>query len=192
MFAYCNNNPVTHQDSYGTAVDTIFDLISLGTSIAEVVINPADPWAWAGLLGDVADVAIPFVGGIGETVDAMKLVKGAVKNSDNVVDAAKVVKSLVSESTGAYEIVYKSGKNYVGKGSFKRAITSAAEHAKPNEINNMLGDEVVSITWKKAANQREAFISEYLMQVNGRGVLSADKTANTYNKIWSPGRKYLP
>ena len=195
MFAYCNNNPIIHYDSTGTALDTIFDIISLGTSIAEVVINPADPWAWAGLLGDVADVAIPFVGGIGEAVDAMKLVKGAVKTSDdmaNVVDAAKTVKRLVSESTGAYEIVYKSGKNYVGKGSFSRAITSAAEHAKPNKFNNMLGDEVVSITWKKAANQREAFISEYLMQVNGRGVLSADKAANTYNQIWSPGRKYLP
>ena len=174
MFAYCNNNPVIHYDSCGTALDTVFDIISLGTSIAEVVINPADPWAWAGLLGDVADVAIPFVGGIGEAVDAMKLVKGAVKNSDNIVDAAKTVKHLVSESTGAYEIVYKSGKNYVGKGSFSRAITSAAEHARPNPLNNMLGDEVVSITWKKAANQREAFISEYLMQVNGRKTLSAD------------------
>jgi hypothetical protein len=157
-----------------------------------LAINPGDPWAWAGFIGDVIDVAIPFVGGIGETVDAMKFVKGAVKNSDNVVDAAKAVKKLVSDSTGAYEIVYKSGKNYVGKGSFSRAITSAAEHAKPNKLNNMLGDEVVSITWKKAANQREAFISEYLMQVNGRGVLSADKAANTYNQIWSPGRKYLP
>ena len=156
-----------------------------------MALNPSDPWAWAGLVGDVVDVAIPFVGGIGEAVDAMKLVKGAVKNSDNVVDAAKAVKKLVSESTGAYEIVYKSGKNYVGKGSFSRAITSAAEHAKPNKLNNMLGDEVVSITWKKAANQREAFISEYLMQVNGRGVLSANKAADTYNQIWSPGRKYL-
>ena len=110
MFAYCNSNPVTHYDSTGTALDTIFDIISLGTSIAEVVINPADPWAWAGLLGDVADVAIPFVGGIGEAIDSMKLVKGAVKNSDNIVDAAKSVRKLVSESTGAYEIVYKSGK----------------------------------------------------------------------------------
>ena len=192
MFAYCNNNPVIHYDSCGTALDTVFDIISLGTSIAEVGINPADPWAWDGLLGDVADVAIPFVGGIGEAVDAMKLVKGAVKNSDNIVDAAKTVKHLVSESTGAYEIVYKSGKNYVGKGSFSRAITSAAEHARPNPLNNMLGDEVVSITWKKAANQREAFISEYLMQVNGRKTLSADPNAWTYNQRWSPGRKYLP
>ena len=192
MFAYCNNNPIRYYDPEGTALDAIFDIISLGSSIAEVVLNPADPWAWAGLLGDVVDVAIPFVGGIGEAIDAAKLVKGAVKNSDNVVDAAKTVKKLVSESTGAYEVVYKSGKNYVGKGSFNRAIASTAEHAKPNKLNNMLGDEVVSITWKKAANKREAFISEYLMQVNGRGVLSVDLAANTYNKIWSPGRKYLP
>ena len=132
----------------------------MATSIAEVALNPGDPWAWAGLVGDV-------------------------------VDAAKTVKKLVSESTGAYEIVYKSGKNYVGKGPFSRAITSAIEHARPNKLNNELGDEVLSITWKKASNEREAFIMEYLMQVQGQGVLSANKVADTYNQIWSPGRKYL-
>ena len=36
------------------------------------------------------------------------------------------------------------------------------------------------------------FISEYLMQVNGRKTLSADPDAWTYNQRWSPGRKYLP
>ena len=149
-------------------------------------------WAWAGLAGDIADVAIPFVGGIGEAIDGMKLVGRVIEGADNVVDGAKAIRRYVSTSTGAYEIVYKSGKNYVGKGTFSRAITSALEHAKPNKLNNFMGDEVVSITWSKALNDREAFISEYLMQVNGNGVLSANQLANTYNKIWSPERKYLP
>ena len=81
--------------------------------------------------------------------------------------------------------------NYIGKGGFNRAITSAIEHAKPNELNNMLGDTVVSITWKKANNVRDAFIDEYLWQQAMGGVLSANKKLHTYNKIWSPGRKYL-
>lgn len=89
---------------------------------------------------------------------------------------------------GTYEIVYKSGKNYVGKGPFSRAITSALDHTKKIPLNDYMGDEVVSITWKKASNNREAFITEYLWQHKTNGVLSSNKTANTYNKIWSPGR----
>jgi RHS repeat-associated protein len=48
MFAYCGNNPVARKDAYGTVWETVFDLVSLGASIVEVAINPADPWAWAG------------------------------------------------------------------------------------------------------------------------------------------------
>ena len=170
-------------DASGTAVDAIFDVISLATSIAEVALNPGDPWAWAGLVGDVVDVAIPFVGGIGEAVDAMKLVKGAVKNSDNVVDAAKTVKKMVSNATGSYEIAFKSGKTYVGKGGFGRAIQSAVERASKNN------DIVTSITWKKAANRVDAFIDEYVSMVKHGGALSQGNL-KTYNEIVSPGRTY--
>ena len=192
MFAYCANNPVIYQDSSEHAIETVWDVISLGFSAAEVIANPLDIWSWAGLAGDIADVVIPCFGGIGEAIDAMKISKRVLTGVDNVVDGAKAMKKYVSGSTGAYEILYKSGKNYVGKGTFSRAITSAMEHAKPNVLNNMMGDEVVAITWKRALNDREAFISEYLMQVNRNKVLSYDLLANTYNKIWSPGRKYLP
>ena len=37
-------------------IDTILDIISLGGSIANVVIAPTDLRAWAGLAGDVIDV----------------------------------------------------------------------------------------------------------------------------------------
>ena len=189
MFSYCNNSPITLKDQYGDTPETVFDIISLGSSVLDVVLNPTDPWAWAGLIGDAADVVIPFVGGIGEAVDTMRFANGVVQNTDKVIDAAKAIKQSVSTSTGAYEIIFKSGKNYVGKGSFDRAITSAMEHIKKISLNNYMGDEVVSITWKKCVNEREAFISEFLMQINGRGVLSADQAADTYKMIWSPGRK---
>lgn len=189
MFAYCNNSPVIHQDSSGCAAETVFDFISLGMSIAEVALNPADPWAWLGLLGDVVDVAIPFVGGIGETVKLC----GAIEDTTDVISGAKKVKVLVSDAVGTYDIAYKSGKHYVGKGTFGRAITSATDHAKKIDLNEMLGDEVVSITWTRTNNSREAFMLEYLWQHKGTGVLSAPEykeLASTYNKIWSPGRRY--
>ena len=85
MFAYCNNNPVIHQDSAGAAVETVFDILSLGMSIVEVAANPRDPWAWAGLAGDLIDVAVPFVGGIGEATRVLR----ATDAADDVYDAYK-------------------------------------------------------------------------------------------------------
>ena len=185
MFAYCGNNPVTRSDAGGNWWDTVLDVISLGASIADVALNPTDFLAWAGLIGDIVDVVVPFVGGVGEAVDALRVVDGFVEGTDSVVDAAKATSKLVSDSTGSYEIIYKSGNTYVGKGSFSRAITSATDKA------NKYGDEVVSLTWKSAPDSRTAFINEYIsMCKHGGPNNGAIRNAQSYNKIWSPGRKY--
>lgn len=166
-------------------------------SIVEVATNPTDPMAWAGLIGDAVDL-IPFVSGVGETVKAVSIVANTadtisdvhkaaktVDQVDDVVDAAKAVykaadkTSDLRKATGSYEILYKSGKNYVGKGGFDRAIKSAERYVKK------YGDEVTSISWKSAPSARTAFIDEYYRMCR-RGV----NNANTYNKIWSPGRGY--
>ena len=72
-------------DPSGHWIETVFDLFSLGASVVEVVINPADPWAWAGLVGDALDL-LPFVTGVGEGVKAAKL----VKYTDEMIDASHV------------------------------------------------------------------------------------------------------
>ena len=191
MFAYCENNPIMRVDVDGGVWETVFDIVSLGTSIVEVSLNPTDPWAWAGLVGDVIDL-IPFVTGVGEATRAVKTVVKAVDKADDVVGTAKSLykasdaTSAIRKATGSYEVLYESGKNYVGKGGFRRAITSAEQHAKPNALNKYAGDRVVSIRWKSAPNRRAAFIDEYLMQ-RKRGV----RNKRTYNKIWSPGKRYL-
>jgi len=71
LYAYCDNNPVIRSDDGGMVWETVFDILSLGASIVEVAINPADPWAWAGLVGDAVDL-IPFVTGVGEVTRAVK------------------------------------------------------------------------------------------------------------------------
>ena len=100
MYAYCNNAPVSNQDSSGNAVETVFDIISLGASIADVVVNPADPWAWIGLVGDIADVAIPCVGGLGEAVRALKTVD-AIDNSVDIVKITQNTLTAISDSAHA-------------------------------------------------------------------------------------------
>jgi hypothetical protein len=68
------------------------------------------------------------------------------------------------------------------RSSINRAIQSAKRYAK--------NDAPTSIRWKSAPNQIAAFIDEYLMQTK-EGVLRSNKTARTYNEIWSPGKKLL-
>ncbi len=92
-FAYCANNPVNYTDGSGNFFDTIFDVISIGFSIADVIANPTDPWAWAGLAGDLIDL-VPFVSGVGETVKAIGTVADVVDVVDDVRDAAKVVDAI--------------------------------------------------------------------------------------------------
>lgn len=180
LFAYCDNNPVVRKDTDGEFWDTVFDVISLVGSIAEVVVNPANPMAWASLAADAVCLVTPGLTGGGALVKVLS-------KADNVVDTAKTIykaadkASDIRKATESYEILYKSGKNYVGKGGFKRAIKSAS---KRRYIDDTL-DTVTSIKWKKAPDIRSAFIDEY-QRMYRVGV----KNANTYNKIWSPGKKY--
>ncbi len=187
LFAYCDNNPVHRVDVSGYAWETVFDIISLTASVAEVVANPVDPWAWAGLLGDVVDVAIPFVGGLGETVDAVKTVCRVVDKGDDIIDSAKNMRRMASAtddiktSTGVYVVMYKQGQQYIGKGGFSRAIVSAKQHMTTT-------NKVSAILWAPTSSSKSAFVSEYLLQ----STFGLNKTQkNSLNLIWSPGKTYL-
>jgi RHS repeat-associated protein len=182
LFNYCDNNPIVRKDVSGYFWDTVFDVVSLVGSITDVVANPTNPIAWVSLTADVVSLAIPGVTGGG------KLVKYSAKMLDNGGDVIKSAKAVykaadkasdIKKATGSYEIAYKSGKTYVGKGGYKRAITSAKRYSK--------SDGVISIAWKKAPSNRQAFINEYESMVKFGGPLSAGNRSS-YNKIWSPGR----
>ena len=54
-------------DDGGMFWDTFFDVVSLVVSVVDVINHPKDAGAWLGLAGDVIDVAVPFVGGVGES-----------------------------------------------------------------------------------------------------------------------------
>lgn len=154
LFAYCDNDPINRFDNGGRFWDTFLDLVSLTSSVAEVIVNPYSPSAWASLAADVVCTVVPGLTGGGAIVKT-------VAKSDDVIDTAKAIykaadkSSDIRKATGSYEIVYKSGNTYVGKGGYKRAINSARRNA------NKYTDEVASISWKSAPNKRTAFIDEY-------------------------------
>lgn len=91
MFVYCGNNPVSRSDDGGYFWDIVFDVVSLVVSVIEVVNNPDDVGAWIGLAGDVIDVVVPCVGGVGETVRAANTARKVVDAADDVHDAGNVI-----------------------------------------------------------------------------------------------------
>ena len=103
LYVYCDNNPVVRRDLQGYFWETLFDIVSLGTSVVEVCVNPGDPWNWAGLIVDAIDL-IPFVTGVGEATRAVKTANKVADKTTAVIkiqkavdftpESAKIVKSL--------------------------------------------------------------------------------------------------
>ena len=93
LYAYCYNDPINYCDPSGCWVETVFDLFSLGVSVVEVVINPLDPLAWAGLAGDAFDL-IPLVTNVGETIKGMRVVAKGINLADNAYDTIRIVKAV--------------------------------------------------------------------------------------------------
>ena len=94
LFAYCDNNPVIREDTGGEFWDLIFDVGSFVASVVDVISDPTDGWAWAGLAGDVVDVAIPFVGGIGEITRGARAINKLGNVADSAHDAGKITKKI--------------------------------------------------------------------------------------------------
>ena len=110
MFAYCGNNPVSRVDDGGYVWDTVFDLVTLGASVVDVIANPYNVWAWAGLAGDVIDVVIPFVSGVGEVTKAIGATKRVASAADDAVDAASSFITL-KRNVGTYNDLRRMYRN---------------------------------------------------------------------------------
>ena len=91
VYVYCGNSPVTRLDTGGYFWDIVFDVASLVVSVVDVVTDPGDLGAWAGLMLDVADVVIPCVGGLGETADAVNATRKTARKIDDAVDTVKTI-----------------------------------------------------------------------------------------------------
>ena len=104
LYAYCDNNPIMRVDTTGAIWETVFDVISLGASAVEVCMNPDDPWAWAGLAGDLIDL-IPFVTGVGEVTRGVKVSRKVVDTLDEAADATRTLSKGGSATKDIYRAV---------------------------------------------------------------------------------------
>lgn len=87
-----------------------------------------------------------------------------------------------SKKTGSYTIIFSNGKKYHGKGPKSRMRQSAKEKSEKNKV------DVVSMDWKEADNDIDAFIDEHNRIHTDEGGPSSE---DNYNKIESPGKRYL-
>ena len=123
LYSYCDNNPVMRRDDGGAFWDTVFDVVSLAFSVADVIANPSDAWAWVGLAGDVVDL-IPFVSGVGEATDLIRVANKTddfVDAFDGIYDASRAIdrgKDTVkaSERAGAVRKAWKLEYENVASG----------------------------------------------------------------------------
>ena len=92
LYAYCDNNPVTRRDDGGAFWGTFFDVVSLVSSIVDVIQDPKDPLNWIGLAGDIIDLA-PVVSGVGEISKAVSKGLDIVDNGHDAKKAKDICES---------------------------------------------------------------------------------------------------
>lgn len=119
LYAYCDNNPVMRIDRGGEFWDTIFDVVSLVVSVVDVVKNPTDPMAWAGLAADAVCLVTPGLTGGGTIVKA-------TSKADDIIDVVQTTKKVdkVSEVVKHTDKIHgnslKSTKETIGYALRKR------------------------------------------------------------------------
>ena len=179
LFAYCDNNPIERIDHGGRFWGTLFDVISLGASIVEVCINPGDPWAWAGLIGDAIDL-LPFVSGVGEvtrvakTIDKVADTVQIAKAVDFTEDVTDIVKTL-DRSSGFTKSSASAGRT-IHQGY--KATNNFTEMGK--EFREIKGIRLDYIDF----NTRTIY---ELKPMNPRGVRSGIRQLQRYNKALGGG-----
>ena len=151
LYAYCDNNPVTRTDNGGAFWDTVFDVVSLCFSVAEVVATPSDPWAWAGLVGDAVDL-IPFVSGVGEVTRAVNTVRKALDVADDLHDAGKAIDNATDVIDGTID-TYKTLKK--ADSSIGKEVHHIVEKRFAPALKNISNtDDMLSIALDKQTHRK--------------------------------------
>ena len=185
LFAYCDNNPVMRIDRGGQYWETVLDVISLGLSIVDVKLNPDDFWSWAGLAGDVLDIIIPCIGGIGEAVRAYRAYDladdfydayKAIDVADDIYDTVDTVGDLSDLTIDSYKNLRKIS---AGTGNEVHHIIEK-RFAKSLDLGSE--SEMLSITLDKQTHR--AFTNAWRKSIGYGEVYDIDKVYNSAMRIY--------
>ena len=170
MFAYCGNNPTVREDSNGKAFDTVFDVISIGMDIAELVANPTNLVTWGALAADVASLVLPGVSGGGKIVRfiaSADKITDAAKYADDVIDSAKVISSSTDLGKAmhmAYKPIQESSTGYINK-ALSTVFEEVSSKMRPDAIDtakNVIYElkPYNKSSFKRAISQTQRYLKE--------------------------------
>ena len=189
LYCYCLNNPISYCDPSGHWVKTIFDLLSVATSVVEVVINPLDPWAWAGLVGDALDL-IPFVTGVGESIKGVRVVAKGLDLVDDTLDTVRFVKAadMIDDFSDGGTMLRR-----VGNLDDYRALTKT-NHVDGTNLHTlfMKNEKTIKNTRKRVDGINTLTKTIYeLKAFNKRGIKKSVKQILNYNDLLGGGFKMI-
>ena len=101
-------------DHGGAFRDTIFDVVSLVTSVAEVIVKPTSVSAWVGLAADALCLVTPGVTGGGAVVKAISKAGNAVDIARKIYKAADRA-SDIRRATSHMKLCTKAAKPMLAK-----------------------------------------------------------------------------
>lgn len=169
LFAYCDNNPVNRVDVGGQFWDTVFDVISLAVSVVDVIQNPDDPWAWAGLAGDAIDL-IPFVTGVGEVTRVVSTTKKVVEAADTIHDTAKTIDKATDVADGLCDAT--KAVNGATENIGDVIVKTGGEVKRPNQIKST---EAIN-AWDDFLGPNQTSINRFTGKYDSNRIFSADGT----------------
>ena len=170
LYSYCDNNPVVRKDDGGEFWDTVFDIISLGASVVDVISNPDDPIAWVGLALDIVCLATPGATGGGTIARAISKaddVVDAVRTADKVDDAVDVVKCVDDYvppvGGGGISDAIKVGDTTVTFGHGGRHLSNT--NLSTSQVNLAVANDVVGRELSIGSN-----VKKFTTNVNGTNI----------------------
>ena len=166
-YSYCGGNPVVRVDRNGAFWETLFDIFSLATSVAEVIANPTDPMAWLGMIGDAVDL-IPFVSGVGETIEVVDTGLDILRASDRIGDAADATYDMYKASKKMDEIADSAQDAYKASKQMDELVDGAQDAQKAaKKTTNPYG--------KKGSPEHQKIIEQEKQKLREEGYKVEDK-----------------
>ena len=150
MFAYCGNNPIVRIDTSGKAFETPLDVASLILSAAELAANPTDLWAIASFSGDLLDVLLPVVTGLGETIRVFKA-------ADSIGDVVSYTTKVTGQMEKASDLFH----------AFPTVIDSIVDMTKTEPLLEQ-GDKIIRLVVKNDGYINDIWgYFEYIFETDG-------------------------